>query len=363
MFIQGFTILSGTLGKSLVNLNCYRETFDKKNEIMKKQYNYIFSLFTIILLLASCVPKKKYAELEESNKRWQKQVSGLKERGKEYTYTEADMSVLKQDVAKAQSESEMMRTQYDSQVRYVQDIERRYNELLEENKLLVNASSSETQQLSENLARTRMERDDKTRELDRLQQAMGKLRAQLDACENSPAENCDEYRRQVNELNTLLNNKDAALLALKTKVNKALLGFSNSDLTVTEANGKVYVSLSQDLLFASGSDKIDWKGRSAIRKLGEVLKANPDINILVEGHTDSDGSAAKNWDLSVRRATAVVKELTGPGGVAPKKVTAAGRAFYVPVASNATTEGKAKNRRTDIILTPNLDDLYNLINQ
>ncbi|MFT4663773.1 MAG: chemotaxis protein MotB [Polaribacter sp.] len=330
---------------------------------MKKQYTYTFCFLVITLLLSSCVPKKKYAELEESNKRWQKQVSGLKKRGKEFTYTEADMSILKQDVTKAQSESDMMRTQYETQVRYVQDVERRYNELLEENKLLLNASSSETQQLSESLAAARVERDDKIRELDRLQQGMGTLRAQLDACENAPIKNCDEYQRQVNELNSLLNNKDAALLALKTKVNQALLGFSNSDLTVTEANGKVYVSLSQDLLFASGSDKIDWKGRSAIRKLGEVLKANPDINILVEGHTDSDGSSAKNWDLSVRRATAVVKELTGPGGVAPKNVTAAGRAFYLPVASNATREGKAKNRRTDIILTPNLDDLYKLINQ
>lgn len=333
---------------------------------MEKQYTYILSLLCFTFLFSSCVSKKKYGELLENNKRWQKQVSGLKERGKEFVYTDADMNTVKQEVKAAKSESELMRTQYQTQVRYVQDIERRYNELLEENKLLLNASSAETQGLSERLAATRVERDDKIRELDRLQQAMGTLKGQLNECLNAPvtpAENCDDYRRQVNELNQLLNNKDAALLALKTKVNKALLGFSNSDLSVSEANGKVFVSLSQDLLFAKGSDQIDWKGRSAIRKLGEVLKGNPDINILVEGHTDSDGSAAKNWDLSTRRATAVVKELTGAGGVNPKNVTAAGRAFYAPVASNSTTDGKAKNRRTDIILTPNLDDLYKLINQ
>ncbi|MFK7810100.1 MAG: flagellar motor protein MotB [Saprospiraceae bacterium] len=330
---------------------------------MKKQYNFCLTILCFTLLFSSCVPKKKYEELQESNKRWQKQVSGLKERAKEYSYTEGDMADLRQKVETSGSEAELMRTQYETQVRYVEDIERRYNELLEENKLLLNASSTETQKLSENLAAARMERDDNMRALNRLQISMGELKAQLDACENAPVENCDDYRRQVEELNTLLDNKNAALLALRTKVNKALLGFTDADLTVTEANGKVYVSLSQDLLFASGSDKIDWKGRSAIRKLGAALQENPDMNILVEGHTDSDGTAAKNWDLSAKRATAVVKELTGPGGVNPKNVTAAGRAFYVPVASNETTEGKAKNRRTDIILTPNLDALYKLINQ
>jgi chemotaxis protein MotB len=330
---------------------------------MKKQYTYTLSILVFTTLFTSCVSKKKYTELEQTNQRYQKQVSGLQERGREYTYTEADMGVLRSEVAKAKGESEINRTQYQTQVRYVQDVERRYNELLEQNKLLLNASSSETQSLSESLAAARVERDDKIRELDRLQQAMGTLKGQLDDCLNAPVANCDEYQRQVNELNNILRNKDAALLDLKTKVNKALLGFSNADLTVTESNGKIYVSLSQDLLFASGSDQIDWKGRSAIRKLGEVLQANPDINILVEGHTDSDGTAANNWDLSVRRATAVVKELTGPGGVAPKNVTAAGRAFYAPVAPNTTADGKAKNRRTDIILTPNLDALYKLINQ
>jgi chemotaxis protein MotB len=330
---------------------------------MKKQYTYTLSILVLAVLFTSCVPKKKYAELEESNQRYQKQVGALQERGREYAYTEADMGVLRSEIAKAKAESETNRTQYQTQVRYVQDIERRYNELLEQNKLLLNASSSETQTLSESLAAARVERDDKIRELDRLQQAMGTLKGQLNDCLNAPTENCDEYRRQVDELNGLLRNKDAALLDLKTKVNKALLGFSNSDLTVTESNGKIYVSLSQDLLFASGSDQIDWKGKTAIRKLGEVLKASPDINILVEGHTDSDGTAANNWDLSVRRATAVVKELTGSGGVAPKNVTAAGRAFYVPVAPNNTADGKAKNRRTEIILTPNLDALYKLINQ
>jgi len=152
------------------------------------------------------------------------------------------------------------------------------------------------------------------------------------------------------------------LTGLRSKVNQALLGFTDADLSVSERNGKIYVSLSQNLLFATNSDNIDWKGKKAIRSLADVLKQNPDINITVEGHTDPDGSPAKNWDLSVRRATAVVKILTETN-VNAERITASGRSFYYPIASNATAAGKAKNRRTEIILSPRLDQLYKIINE
>ena len=140
------------------------------------------------------------------------------------------------------------------------------------------------------------------------------------------------------------------------------MGFTDSDLTISEKNGKIYVSLSQNLLFASGSDKIDWKGKKAIIQVAQVLNSNQDILVNVEGHTDSDGNPNSNWDLSVRRATAVVKVLTGQG-VDAKRVTASGRAFYDPIAPNNSAANKAKNRRTEIILSPKLDLLYDIINQ
>jgi chemotaxis protein MotB len=118
--------------------------------------------------------------------------------------------------------------------------------------------------------------------------------------------------------------------------------------------------MSQNLLFSSGSEDIDWRGKQALMQVAEALKTNTDFEVVVEGHTDSDGTAARNWDLSVLRATSIVKELT-KYGVEPARIVAAGRGFYAPVAPNNTQQGKALNRRSEIILTPKLDDLYRII--
>jgi chemotaxis protein MotB len=170
-----------------------------------------------------------------------------------------------------------------------------------------------------------------------------------------------EREESINRLNAQLDLQRQSLQSLKAGLNDALRGFSASDLTVVERDGKIYVSMSQNLLFASGSNKLDQKGKDALVKVAGVLAKTLDFEILVEGHTDTDGTADFNWDLSVSRATAVVKELTSHG-VEPKRITAAGRGFYVPVDSNESAEGKAKNRRTEIILSPKLDQLYRLLN-
>jgi chemotaxis protein MotB len=147
---------------------------------------------------------------------------------------------------------------------------------------------------------------------------------------------------------------------LKDNITESLLGFSNEDLNVSERNGRVYVSMSQDLLFAKGSSNIDAKGRDAIRKLAEVLKNHPNIRINVEGHTDTDGPPERNWDLSVTRATAVVKELTRLD-VLGHRITASGRAYHDPITFNDTEENKSRNRRTEIILSPRLEDILEIV--
>ena len=325
---------------------------------MKKITTYS-CLLLILFIFASCVPQKKYNDLEMVKNRYQRMVDSLRNNQPDNSELDAAVVQLTNQVKNCSEELVKMRDSYASQVEYTEDLQVRFDELLEQNKSLLNASSKDIQNLSERSAECRLELERKTREAERLKTALAN-------CESTPIpepqiENCDDYRRQVNELNGLLRDKDQALLALRTKVNKALLGFSDSDIDVREANGKIYVSLSQGLLFKSGSDKIDWKGKKAIMQLADALSNNKDINIVVEGHTDSSGSVNKNWDLSVRRATSVVKVLTGHG-VDPKQVTAAGRALYAPVATNSTSAGKAKNRRTEIILTPDLDELYKLIN-
>jgi chemotaxis protein MotB len=163
-----------------------------------------------------------------------------------------------------------------------------------------------------------------------------------------------------------LNKKDSTVKELKAKVMDALTGYEGKGLTIAQKNGKIYVSLDESLLFASGSFTVDPKGVEAIKKLAKVLETNSDINVLIEGHTDnvpftSTGALKDNWDLSAMRATAIVKIITKNSTVDPKRLTAAGKSQYDPIGSNDTKEGRATNRRTEIILTPKLDELFQII--
>ena len=153
--------------------------------------------------------------------------------------------------------------------------------------------------------------------------------------------------------------------SLTETVKNALLGFKADELQVYMKDGKVYVSMSDKLLFKSGSPDVESKGKEALEKLAEVLNKNPDISIAIEGHTDNvpikTVQFKDNWDLSAARATNVVRLLTGQYGMDPKRLTAAGKGEFSPVADNSTPEGKAKNRRTEIVLSPKLDALMKAI--
>ncbi|SDE45117.1 chemotaxis protein MotB [Mucilaginibacter pineti] len=173
---------------------------------------------------------------------------------------------------------------------------------------------------------------------------------------------------RLKEVEDILRKRDEATNALKNKLQQALLGFQQSGLTVDIRNGKVYVSLADKLLFPSGSIVIDEKGKAALKQLAEVLNKEPDINMAVEGHTDDKkvinlGQIKDNWDLSVLRATSVTRYLTEIEKVDPKRLTATGKSEFQPIDPAATTEARAKNRRIEIVLTPKLDELYNLIKQ
>lgn len=175
-----------------------------------------------------------------------------------------------------------------------------------------------------------------------------------------------DQQKKIHELEKVLEEKEKAVNDLRHKVSQALLNFKENDLTVNIKNGKVYVSLAEQLLFGSGSIVVDKKGVEALKQLAGVLKDNPEINIMVEGHTDNVPISRKsqymqnNWDLSVLRATSIVNILT-ESGVDPTKITAAGKGEHAPLNSNETSEGKQKNRRTEIILTPELDELFQIL--
>ena len=173
---------------------------------------------------------------------------------------------------------------------------------------------------------------------------------------------------RLKEVEDALNKRDDASKALRDKLQQALLGFQNSGLTVDIRNGKVYVSLADKLLFPSGSIMINDNGKKALQQLAAVLNKEPDINIAVEGHTDDKkvlnlGQIKDNWDLSVLRSTSVCRYLTETEKIDPKRLTATGKSEYQPVDPANTNEARAKNRRIEIVLSPKLDELYNLIKE
>jgi chemotaxis protein MotB len=208
---------------------------------------------------------------------------------------------------------------------------------------------------------------------DALEKNMNKNRellAELEAKSKKLAEEqarLDKTANRLSELEAMIAAKEAAMRTLKETLSKALNGFEGKGLTVEQKNGKVYVSMENKLLFNSGSWAVGSEGRKAVVELGKVLGDNPDLSVLIEGHTDDDpyagsGPIANNWDLSTKRATAIVAILSENGKINKQKLTAAGRGEFSPLASNATPEGKAKNRRIEIILTPRLDEIADMLN-
>lgn len=179
------------------------------------------------------------------------------------------------------------------------------------------------------------------------------------------AEELEAREKRLAELQSIINKQDSLLNALNDVVKKALLAFNSDEISVEMKNGKVYVSLSDKLLFKSGSALVEEKGLGAIKTLADVLNKNVDIDVLIEGHTDDvpikTAKYADNWSLSADRALSIVRLLSDEHKVNPKRLVAAGRSEFYPKASNETAEGRAKNRRTEIILSPKLDELYKLI--
>ena len=185
---------------------------------------------------------------------------------------------------------------------------------------------------------------------------------------NKVSEDLKKREQRLKEVEEILRKRDEATNQLKAKLQQALLGFTQNGLTVEIKNGKVYVSLTDKLLFPSGSIIIDEKGKQALTQLATVLKQQPEINIAVEGHTDSQkitnlGQIKDNWDLSVLRSTSVVRFLTDEQKVESVRMTATGKGEFQPLGSNANAESRSKNRRIEIVLSPKLDELYDLIKQ
>ena len=187
----------------------------------------------------------------------------------------------------------------------------------------------------------------------------------LNALLNQKKNELNERERTINELQQMINAQNENVRKLLSSVKDALLGFSSDELTVREKDGKVYVAMSDKLLFQSGSARLDKRGEEALGKLAEVLNKQTDIDVFIEGHTDNKPintvQFKDNWDLSVIRATSVVRILIKNYNVNPLQIQPSGRGEYMPVDDNETAEGRSKNRRTEIIMAPKLDKLFQML--
>ena len=234
---------------------------------------------------------------------------------------------------------------------------KRYNAALRERDSLCSLTKSQASQLSSLNA----DYASLTDKYNSLAQKTGNLSSDL---YNKNA-SLSEKEAQLKNLQSILRRQDSILNALNNSVKNALMGFNPDELSVEMKNGKVYVSMSDKLLFKSGDATVEAKGREALKKLAEVLNKNGDIGISIEGHTDNvpikTAIYKDNWDLSTARANNVVRLLSNEYGMDAHRLTASGRGEYYPVADNTTVEGKAKNRRTEIVLSPKLDELMKMI--
>ncbi|WP_037317731.1 flagellar motor protein MotB [Salegentibacter sp. Hel_I_6] len=303
-----------------------------------------------VFMLTSCVSSKNYKELESRHADLKRENRNTKAELDKYRNLDEEFSAVKEDYAKATAERDRLRDELESSRKNYTTLKNSYDALEENSSAAISENSRQNRQL---LA-----------ELEEKEQALVAEKSRLDKLQRD----LDARSRRVNELEELIAAKDAKMNSLKDAISKALTNFEGKGLTVEQRDGKVYVSMESKLLFSSGSWAVNTEGRQAVQQLGQVLAENPDIAVLIEGHTDNvpyggSGPLNDNWDLSTKRATSIVQILKENNNIDPQNLTAAGRGEYAPIATNETAEGKAKNRRIEVILTPKLDEVTKLLNE
>lgn len=310
----------------------------------------------IIILMPSCVSKKIYNDLENKYTDLKKENRFITDENDELHKANAAFdSVNKSQVAelnKLKADKDKLQADCTATSNNLKTLQDSYAAL----------EKNSNDALETNMAKNR----DLLAQLDTKEKALAAEQDRLDKLNNKLASNT----KRLNELESMIAAKDAAMKKLKDTLSKALNAFEGKGLTVQQKNGKVYVSMENKLLFQTGSWAVGSQGRSAVVEVGKVLAQNPDITVLIEGHTDNDkilgnigGGIENNWDLSTKRATAIVNILCENSGIRKQNLTAAGRGEFAPILTNETNEGKAKNRRIEVILTPKLDEISKMLNE
>ena len=328
---------------------------------MKK---YIF--FLILASLLSCVPATKFREVDKQKKECESERETLKIQQEKLSVENAEVK-HRLSILEAQNQG-LLKDSIDRIIKYntlkkdCDKVSQLYSELQVSQDNLLKGNVKETNKLLKQLQATQDELQLKEDVLKKNEIALNEKKRNLDQL----TAELEAKNARIKEMERILNKKDSTVKALKNKVSDALTGFENEGLSVNIKNGKVYVSLDEKLLFKSGSYEVDAKGAEALKKLAKVLEQNSDINVMIEGHTDDvpykgKGDLKDNWDLSTMRATSVVKILLAGTKIDPKRLTAAGHGEYMPLDKEKTPQARQKNRRTEIILTPKLDELFKVL--
>lgn len=314
----------------------------------------------------SCVPQRLMEETKAKQEACEKELAAIKKSAQENETKLAELTEqaeknekivtgLKRDTSIIGSNYRNLTSKYDK-------LNILNEQLLDRLNKLMAGAEKDNAKLSSDLQLTQEQLLKKQDELKALEMKLNKQQAELDAL----AAELKKREARVSELEDILKKKDQAANDLKKKLSDALYNFENKGLTITQKNGKVYVSMDESLLFASGKTNVEPKGIEALKNVAKVLEQNVDINVMVEGHTDDvpmkgAGEIKDNWDLSVMRATSVTKIMLSGANIDAKRITSAGRGEFFPLDNAKTAEARKKNRRTEIILTPKLDELLKVL--
>ena len=302
----------------------------------------------IALFASSCVSTQKYNDMVTARDHYKAQFESNRAVETENEECQRKLRVAENQLLRVNQILAQEKLEKDKISEAKALLEARYDETANENSKLLSEYSTTRTVMEEQLATAEDELYLRDRQLKGMEEKIGVTTYDLQSREE-----------RVAELERMLAEKDAQMANMRLSLNNALRGFDDSQLSVSEKGGKIYVTMSHQLLFAKGSSVPDVNGQNAIRQLAQALIANPDIDIIVEGHTDNTGAVEYNLKLSTDRAVEVAK-LLAINGVLPYRITASGKGMHHPIVPNTTEEGKAKNRRTEVILSPNLDKLYEM---
>ncbi len=319
-----------------------------------KKLTYLIAFIVVSASLSSClVSKKKYDEQAALAK---KNMDEKRDCGEKLDKANAEINNLNDQIKKLNAQIDDLKNnnltlteQRDRLQKANDDANKLYEKIQNQYQDLSKSSSKDKEKLSLALAEKEQTLDAKEAELKKLSDAL------------------KDREKRVKDLESLMAKKDSAVADLKKKISDALTNFTSDELKVTQKDGKVYVSLSDKLLFKSGSFAVDEKGKSAIVKVAEVLNKLTDITLVVEGHTDNKqytnpkGDIKNNWDLSAMRAATVTNIIVNDGKLDPKRVVAEGHSEFYPVESNETADGRSKNRRIELVLSPDLKEIFKIL--